>query len=613
MRYWGATGVYATSFADLVRPDVGGIRTDDLLRALEARGWDARSFKGDVTLVRSHLAKRRPIVALIEDRPGSYHYVVLVSWPDGRILLHDPARAPFRVLPETDFLRAWEAAGFWTMLLMPGRDAVDAVSPEAKGTTATDPPTPCAGLVDEGVRLAGTGDAVGARRLFEVAAAACPLASGPWREMAGLHALTGAWHEAAKDARRATELDAGDRHAWRILATASFLQDDPLAALEAWNRIDEPRVDIVRIGGLDRTRHAVAARTIDIQPQTLLTVAALERARRRLAELPSAQTARIVYRPGENGLAQVDAVVVERPMLPTSKTALLSTGLHLVSDRELAVAIASPTGGGELWTAAWRWWERRPRVALGFSSPAPFGGVWRVEAFDEKQTYGRPAVSIAEARRGASAGLADWFGAAVRWDATIGVDRWREHGRAALLGAGIERHLSGGRIVASTRAATWIGGVKTWTASARVDGRSSARHDGDVWLARMGISAAGADAPLALWPSAGTGQRADVMLRAHPVVHSGRVHDAIFGRRLVHAGGEWRRWLHPIKGIVRVAPAAFVDIGHASRTNAFGDTRTHVDIGVGLRFVVPGSGVIGLDIGRGLRDGETALSIGWRR
>src|SRR5687767_15185360 len=81
MRYWGATGVYATSFADLVRPEAGGIRSDDLLRALQARGWDARAFKGDSSLVRSHLAKRRPIVALIEDRPGSYHYVVLVSWP----------------------------------------------------------------------------------------------------------------------------------------------------------------------------------------------------------------------------------------------------------------------------------------------------------------------------------------------------------------------------------------------------------------------------------------------------------------------------------------------------------------------------------------------------
>jgi hypothetical protein len=287
--------------------------------------------------------------------------------------------------------------------------------------------------------------------------------------------------------------------------------------------------------------------------------------------------------------------------------------MHLMSDRELAMAIASPTGGGELWTIAWRWWERRPRVALGFSAPTPFGGVWRVEVFDERQTYGSVDASIGEGRRGAVAGLADWFGAAARWDVNVGIDRWREQGRAASLGAGIERHLSSGRLVASTRAAAWIGSVDTWTASARVDWRSSTGHEGDVWLARTGISAAGADAPLALWPAAGTGQRADVMLRAHPVVRSGRVDHAVFGRRLVHAGGEWRRWLQPIKRVVRIAPAAFVDLGHASRASAFSDTRTHVDVGVGLRFVLPGSGVVGLDIGRGLRDGETALSIGWRR
>jgi len=613
MRYWGTTGVYAESFADLVRSDAGGIRGDDLLEALTARGWDARSFTGDASLVRSHLAKRRPIVALIEDRPGSYHYVVLVSWPAGRVLLHDPARAPFRVLTEADFIRAWEMAGFWTMLLVPGGGATEKVPAESKMAAAVEPPTPCSGLVNEGVRLAGRGDAAGARRLFEVAADACPLASGPWREMAGLHALRGAWREAAADARRATELDARDRHAWRILATASYLQDDVRTALDAWNRIDEPRVDIVSINGLDRTRHAVVARTIDIPPQTVLTAAALERARRRLAELPSAQTARIGYRPGENGLAQLDASVIERPMVPTSRTSLVSTGVRLVADRELAAAIASPTGGGELWTVAWRWWERRPRVALGFSAPAPFGGVWRVEAFDERQTYGSSDASIGEERRGVAAGLTDWFGPGTRWHATVGIDRWREHGRAALLGAAIERHASGGRIVASTRAAAWIGGVDTWTASARVDWRSSARHEGDVLLARMGISTAGADAPLALWPAAGTGQRADVMLRAHPAVRSGRVDDAVFGRRLVHAGAEWRRWLHPIRRIVRIAPAAFVDVGRASRAGAFSDTRTQIDVGAGLRFVLPGAGVVGIDVGRGLRDGETALSIGWRR
>jgi hypothetical protein len=119
------------------------------------------------------------------------------------------------------------------------------------------------------VRLAGTGDVASARRLFELAADACPLASGPRREIAGLHALAGAWREAAADARRATQLDPRDEHAWRILATAAFLQDDPRGALDAWNRLREPIVDLVDIKGLDRTRYAVAANAMAIEPPML--------------------------------------------------------------------------------------------------------------------------------------------------------------------------------------------------------------------------------------------------------------------------------------------------------------------------------------------------------
>jgi hypothetical protein len=102
-------------------------------------------------------------------------------------------------------------------------------------------------------------------------------------------------------------------------------------------------------------------------------------------------------------------------------------------------------------------------------------------------------------------------------------------------------------------------------------------------------------------------------LRAHPVLQDGRIERAAFGRRLVHAGVEWRHWLPPIRRFARLAPAAFLDVARASRGASFSDTRGHVDVGAGLRFAVPGHGVVGLDLARGLRDGRIALSIGWRR
>ncbi len=280
MRYWGASGVYAETFAPLVDREAGGIRGDALLRELHARTWTAVSVRGDPEFVRQQLARRQPVIALIEDRPGRYHYVVIVGWAGGRVILHDPARAPFRVIDQDGFVRSWEPTGFWTLLLSP-----PAASPGSRPEPPADPDradAPCTGIVEEGVRLAGTGDAAGARRLFETAMASCPASPAPWRERAGLHALAGEWSAAAADAREALARDEADGQAARILATALYLQDDRRGALAAWNVLGEPRIDIINLTGLERTRFGVAAAALGLHPGDLLTPAALDRAARRI-------------------------------------------------------------------------------------------------------------------------------------------------------------------------------------------------------------------------------------------------------------------------------------------------------------------------------------------
>jgi outer membrane protein assembly factor BamA len=97
------------------------------------------------------------------------------------------------------------------------------------------------------------------------------------------------------------------------------------------------------------------------------------------------------------------------------------------------------------------------------------------------------------------------------------------------------------------------------------------------------------------------------------VLEDGRVDRAVFGRRLLHAGAEWRYWLPPVKRVARIAPAIFVDTARAFEGGTFSDLRAHLDIGAGIRFVIPGAGVAGIDVGQGLRDGRTVVSFGWRK
>jgi len=626
MRYWGATNVYAETFAGLVDPAVDGIHGADLLKALRSRGWDAVSFRGDANAVKANLVARRPVVALIQDRPSRFHYVVVVGWIDGHVIVHDPARAPFRILAELTFQESWKASDYWTLTANPS--ASNAIN--SPSTDQTDLPiaekadarehrdAPCADLVDEGVRLAGADDTDGARRLFELAATSCPNSAAPWREMAGLHALAADWSSAAADARRALAREPADDHAARILATALYLTDDSSGALDAWNHVGEPAIDLLNITGLERTRFEVAARAMGLQRQTLLRRRDLTAAQRRIAEMPFAQGARITFKPGERGRAQVDAAVIERPLFPHSAVMLGALGLHALTDREASVTIASPSGSGEAWTASWRWWERRPKVAFGFDAPSPFGGIWGLSVFEERQAYADTRGVVDESQRRASFHVSNWTLAGIRWEGSVGFDRFAAANtdsdvRAASASGSLRYGFLGDRAFTEVRASLWVGQVESWTLAIASEWRSRARNEGTVVVARAADSVAASDAPLALWPGAGTGQGRDGLLRAHPLINDGVIRDAVFGRHVINGGLEWRRWMQPARKPVRLGPAVFMDVGRGFRGLDSSSERWQSDVGAGFRLAIPGSGALRVDIAHGLCDGRNALSMGWTK
>ena len=80
LRYWGEPSILAEEFSALVEPGQAGIRTDDLVRAVRARGWTALPVTGTRFYVRDQLAQGRPVVAILQGGKVSYHYVVLVAW-----------------------------------------------------------------------------------------------------------------------------------------------------------------------------------------------------------------------------------------------------------------------------------------------------------------------------------------------------------------------------------------------------------------------------------------------------------------------------------------------------------------------------------------------------
>jgi hypothetical protein len=628
LRYWGEQGVMAEDFAALAESAADGIRTGVLVGAVEDRGWTALRLPGTPAAVTAHLASGRPVIALLQVGADAFHYVVLVAWAGGSVILHDPRTGPFRSLREDKFMTAWSGSDCWALLALPppvarqdGRPAESAVAEPAARRSD------CADLVQEGITLAALDDTTAAERAFLAAQASCPGTAAPLRERAGLRFRAEDWAGVTRLAQRALDLDPADRHARRLLAGGRFLAGDVPGALAAWNHLAEPRNDLVRIDGLARTHHAAVNAQLDLPAGRLLTAQAYRRAGRRLAELPAATQHRLDLRPLPGGTAQVQVALLERPLIADGAWDLVRAGTRALVEREIGVELASPTGNGELWTAVWRWWDARPRTSLEMATPAAGGrpGIWRVEGSWERQTYAAGAAATAggapsgdlfrEERRRTGISFADWFGPDLRLEVGVALDTWDVRGTHLTLAGEVETRWSDDRLAANVTAARWFsldGGAAFGAGSVSLQWRSGGRPGNEAWSGRAGIAGATAEAPLALWSGAGTGQGRAPLLRAHPLLDEGVIAGRVFGRALAQATLERQAWPWG-SGPLQIGWAVFVDCARAWDTGQGFQAPWQVDGGGGLRLRSLGSaGQLRIDVARGFTDGNLAGSVAWQ-
>ena len=608
MRYWGASEIYPDAFEPLVDHSAGGIRTGALTADLQRRGWTAIAGPGDRAEIAKELGRGRPVITLIQDSPRRYHYVVVVGWDGRTVTLHDPARAPSRVLDVRAFDREWGKSGRWMLILLPPEHAAaETPAPPDEHTASSSTESACDRIVAGAVAAAPT-DPAAARTILTRATGICAADGAAWRELAGLDALESNWTAAAAHAREAVARDPGDSYAWRILATADYVGHDDLGALTAWNRIGEPQVSLIDIQGLERTRYGVIADAIGVPLKSTLTPAAMRRAERRVRDVPAIAAARVAYHPLENGRVRIDASVVERAHAPTSYLSWAGIGFDALTNRQLSLSSNSLTGGGEAVGVTWRWWEHRPMIAGFVAAPAPRvlgGGTWRLEASRASETFGPARTVETRARVGVNVG--HWLTDRTRVSGGAALERWNDRGDDVALAVGVEHWRLRDRLRIAANLTQAVGdpyAIADVTAAAR----TTTSLSGPLLTGIAGYAAANRRAPFTVWPGADTGHARDVLLRAHPLLEDGVIAGGAFGRQLVFGTleGQWWRLLR--RAPVRVAPAVFVDVARASRVQ---QDRAYIDAGGGIRIALPGFGVMRVDLAHGLRGGGTVLSAGW--
>ena len=621
LRYWGERHADVQRFAPLVDRRAGGITTGALTNALVRAGWTATATRGTVQSLLHHLDNAEPVIVLIEDRPGRYHYVVTVGADDDGFVVHDPTWGPSRRFEAAKLVELWQRADFW-MLVVSGAPVPAAGGPsvaaDVSGATSR-PATRCDALVDEAVNRIKTHGLDTADDVLQEVQALCPESAAPRRELAGVRFAQRRWQDSAALARNALAYDATDTYSWDLLASSRFLSGDLSGALSAWNTLQKPMLDSVRIEGLHRTRYAFLANFLGLTPNALLTPEHYGVAEQRLRDWPAASMTRMAFQPSPDGFATVDVAVVERTYRPN----WLSLGAHALINREVELDLPGWSGTGDVWTTGVRWWDERPAFAVSFTAPRTRTprGIWRVDGLWSKQAYltsvaSEPAI---ESWKHAAVSLGDWITSDLRYEATAGVDSWegsRERIRAVALGGRLERRFAGDRLALSASISGWksLSATDSFGASSLAAAYDSSAARSPVVLSiRAQFERVSTHAPFALWPGAGEGRTRAQLLRAHPLLDHGVIAGPGFGRQVGSLNLEGQRWFEPDPRF-RIGVALFMDTAFVNRRlpAATGDT-TLADLGAGLRFDLPGhDGTLRADYAHGLRDGHNAITFGWQ-
>lgn len=620
LRYWGDVHAGVAQFEPLVDRKAGGIAGGVLVNAIIERGWNALRLSGSVAELREQLALGRPTIVLLEDRPNKYHYVVVIGLDGDAAVIHDPSWGPSRRIAIDDLMRLWRPSGFWSVVVLPGNSRI--ASPAAREPRQPRPAMPCDAELNEAIVLIRGRGLGGADAVLANVRAKCPDAAGPIRELAGVRFAERRWGEAESLAAEATRRDPDDAYAWEVLAASRFVQDDTRGALRAWNQVGKPQIDLVNITGLSRARYALIADVVGLAPNTMLTPAGYGHAARRLSELPDASSVRLSYRPASDGFAAVDVVIIERKVRPEGLLTWGAAAAETLVNREVEIIWPGFTGQGQLWSGSWRWWGGRPRVAASFAAPRVgwLRGTWRVDISAESERYlargtdGGSAL-FTESRTHGGVSVSDWLTSSVRYRLSAAVDRWGGDRRTIAAGVEVERRSVDDRlsVMAAVTSYAPLGlGEAFHGGGIQVRATPFMTPTGVVLSTTAGASVVTHAAPLALWPGAGVGQARPVLLRAHPLFHDGAISGPAFGRTLLYGNVEVQRWFNR-PSPVRTALVVFSDLARATRRqSSLDDAPLHVDVGVGFRARLTTAGTLRADIGRGMRDGAVAFSVGWQ-
>lgn len=483
-------------------------------------------------------------------------------------------------------------------------------------------------LVAQGVAAGRAGRLDEAAAAFDLALRLDPGRPEALVERGGLRFLEGRYAESARDLEAALRLR-DDAYARGLRASALHLGGRPDAALAEWNRLGRPLLRALTIGGLDKTRDRVARREICLREGEPLRLADVRRSRRQLAECGAFDRASVRSVPLAGGLADAEVALVERHGLARGWLDFAVTSGVAALQARAPLQYANVGGAGIGLRAEYRWQENRPQASAGIAWPRPLGlGAYlRAEGFRGDQLYDVGGETLAR-RKGFDLGLRRVLnGSATAGVGFRGVDRrfdgrnpQAQDGRVSGLSARLEQRLAEGRLrldagIDAFAAAAFLGsdlefarGEVRLAARVALVEEAPAPLEGSALAAQVVLAFASDATPFDEAFALGASPEMELPLRGRRQFDDGIVGRSPLARRVALVNLEWRRrWIDA--GPLQAGTVLFLDSAGVGHVAAGAEAPFH-DVGLGLRLAIAGASVVRLDVGHGLTDGRTTLSVG---
>lgn len=93
----------------------------DMLIYARTRGIEASHYRGAWDDLRRKIDSGFPLIVLVDQGFSLFqanHFMVIIGYGDDSVVAHS-GKHEREVIPREDFLKSWEKAGFWTLLIQP--------------------------------------------------------------------------------------------------------------------------------------------------------------------------------------------------------------------------------------------------------------------------------------------------------------------------------------------------------------------------------------------------------------------------------------------------------------------------------------------------------------